>query len=120
MPNEKTNTSPLSQDLRAVAKALDALRDKIHVSEMREVDNAVIKGNALAAALSSAIDDDQDKLSAAASAGGISESTMRQILNGSINCPPAERIAGFSRALGVSVSRLEAAMRRDGCPMPDD
>ena len=56
-----------------------------------------------------------------ASAAGIDSSTVNQILNGSINCPPMNRLEGFARTLSVSVDNLIEAAGRDGCNYePDD
>lgn len=49
-----------------------------------------------------------DVVSAMASAAGISESTVGQILRGEIDKPPKERLSGFARVLGVASSRLFA------------
>ncbi len=48
-------------------------------------------------------------------AAGISASTVGQIVNGSIECPPLTRLEGFARVLNVSVGRLISAAERDGC-----
>ncbi len=48
-------------------------------------------------------------------AAGISESTVGQILSGSIQCPPRRRLEGIADALNVSVSSLIAAAEKDGC-----
>ena len=50
-----------------------------------------------------------------ATSAGISESTVNQILAGSIDCPPRARLAAFARVLPVSLSSILAAGRRDGC-----
>ena len=48
-------------------------------------------------------------------------STVNQILNGSINCPPMNRLEGFARTLNVSVDTLTDAASADGCNYePDD
>ena len=79
------------------------------------------RGQALAARLERAIsasaqDGDRDAvLSAMATAGAISVSTVGQILTGSILCPPLRRLRGFARTLGVPVGELIAAAERDGC-----
>ncbi len=49
------------------------------------------------------------------SAMGIDASTVGQILNGSINCPPLSRLEGAASALGTSFGRLRSAAERDGC-----
>ena len=48
-------------------------------------------------------------------AAGISPSTVNQILNGSIECPPRDRLEAFARVLRVPVSRLITAAEADGC-----
>ncbi len=80
------------------------------------------KGAALAAALNRAIDamvtDERsraDVIEAMGRASGISASTVNQILNGSINCPPLGRLQGFTRVLDVSMGTLTTAGNRDGC-----
>ena len=53
-----------------------------------------------------------------AAAGGIDESTVRQILSltdNQIGCPPVGRLRGFARALDVPLARLVTAARADGC-----
>ena len=42
-----------------------------------------------------------------ARAGGISPSTLNQILGGSIAVPPERRLRGFARILGVSLDSLK-------------
>lgn len=46
---------------------------------------------------------------------GIEPSTVNQILNGSINCPPLERLEAFSRVLDVPMQELVSAAEDDGC-----
>ena len=48
-------------------------------------------------------------------AAGISESTVSQIMDGSIFCPPRNRLEGFADLLNVPVSRLITAAEADGC-----
>jgi len=45
-----------------------------------------------------------------AKAGGISESTMGEILRGEIARPPENRLAGFARVLGVSVDTIKKTL----------
>lgn len=80
------------------------------------------RGAKLTAALESAIEskvtDDRtrsDVISSMATAAGISESTVGQILRGEINCPPLARLSGFASALGVSAGSLQTAAEGDGC-----
>ena len=77
-------------------------------------------GAELAALLNRLIDgkvsDDQsrsDIISSMAEAAGIAPGTVNQILDASIDAPPAQRLAGFARVLGVPVSRLENALPAD-------
>lgn len=82
------------------------------------VDGYLIKGRQLAAMLNREIGDGDDRaarIARAARAGGIEPSTLNQILNGSINCPPLARLRGFARALNVSFDSLRRAAQRDGC-----
>ncbi len=85
------------------------------------ITSEVSMGAKLAAALNRAIDakaGDGDRaavVASTASAGGIDAGTLNQILNGSIDCPPLERLQGFARSLGVGVGTLTGAARGDGC-----
>jgi len=79
-------------------------------------------GASLAARLNELIDeqvnDNTDRseiISRMASAAGIEPGTVNQILNGSINCPPIDRLEGFAEALGTSLESLTRAGNRDGC-----
>lgn len=54
-----------------------------------------------------------------ADAAGISESTVGQIVGGSISCPPRGRLEAFARLLDVPVSRLISAAESDGCDYGD-
>ena len=81
------------------------------------------RGDSLAARLNELIGDDDrtGTIDRMASAAGIDSSTVNQILNGSINCPPMNRLEGFARTLSVSVDNLIEAAGRDGCNYePDD
>ena len=76
------------------------------------------RGESLAAAMNSAIaklGDDAPTQAEIGSAGGISASTVGQILAGEINCPPLSRLEGFARVLKVSVGSLVSAAEKDGC-----
>ena len=72
--------------------------------------------------LGNLIDANQGDVSNAAigAEAGISASTVGQIKNGSIDCPPIDRLRGIARAIGVSVSSLVSAAERDGCNYEDD
>lgn len=87
-----------------------------------KVDGIQIKGERLAAVLNRRIDDiaDDDEerseiIDAMAEAAGIARSTVNQILRGSINCPPLDRLAGFARVLRISQESLVSAAEQDGC-----
>lgn len=45
---------------------------------------------------------------------GIREDTVNQILNGSIDCPPLNRLASFSQALEMPLAELRSAAAADG------
>ena len=81
-----------------------------------------IRGKALGSHLNKVIDAQvtesktrTDIIEAMAAAAGISTSTVNQILSGSINCPPLNRLRGFASALGVSLKSLTDAAKGDGC-----
>lgn len=46
---------------------------------------------------------------------GIAESTFRQALNGTINCPSLERLASFADFFSVNVQELITQAEKDGC-----
>ncbi len=80
------------------------------------------KGERLGALLSRLIDaavtDDKPRseiVGAMGRAAGISASTVNQIVNAGIECPPLDRLAGLARGLGVSRSRLVTEAEADGC-----
>jgi len=81
------------------------------------------RGASLASALDDAISGMEtdsnlraDIIASMASAAGIESGTVSQILDGSINCPPVERLQGFADTLeGVSLDDLIAAAENDGC-----
>lgn len=95
--------------------------------EIKENDDVTNNGEKLAALLNRTIDsmvtDSRsrgDIIRSMASAARISESTVGQILNGSITRPPLNRLRGFSRALKVPVARLIAAAEADGGAFKDN
>lgn len=80
------------------------------------------QGAELASVLTSAINglasEDQPEgqiIDEMADAAGIEPGTVRQILDGSINCPPIERLEAFASVLDVPVETLVEAGNRDGC-----
>ena len=76
------------------------------------------KGMNLADTLNEIIGDDDDRtdtIESMASEAGIEASTVNQILNGEIDCPPMNRLESFASALGVSVQSLVDAAAADGC-----
>lgn len=86
------------------------------------MDGANQKGAGLSRMLNDLIDgmvtDDRsraDIIESVASAGGISASTVSQILRGDIDCPPLSRLEGFAEALNVSMSSIISAAEGDGC-----
>jgi len=60
-----------------------------------------------------------DVIAAMASAAGISESTVGQILDASIECPPLERLQGFAEVLDLSLDRILEAFEGDGCALSE-
>ena len=92
------------------------------LSEFCVVDNIIINGDNLAATLNKKINQmvteersRTDIIQAIANAAGISSITVNQILGGSINCPPLNRLQGFSKILKISVNSMITSARRDGC-----
>lgn len=84
--------------------------------------NEIVKGRSLGSFLDKRIESmttesrsRADIVESIGSAAGISSSTVNQILNGSINCPPLSRLRGFARALNVSMNSLTSAAEGDGC-----
>lgn len=80
------------------------------------------QGAELAAMLRGAIDrlsgDDRPEdqiIGEMADAAGIEPGTVRQILSGSINCPPIGRLEAFATVLDLSAQSLVEAGSRDGC-----
>lgn len=80
-------------------------------------------GNMLNGVIDDKVSDDMSKgdiIDDVASSAGISASTLGQILNGSIECPPIERLQGIADALGIPISRVVTAAESDGCSYDDD
>ncbi len=77
------------------------------------------KGEALGSFLNGIIDgmsaDRADIVDDIASAAGITVSTVNQILNGSIECPPIGRLEDFAGVLSTSLGRIQSAAEEDGC-----
>jgi signal peptide peptidase SppA len=80
----------------------------------------------LAALLNGAIDDAESDerprdviIDEMAAAAGIDRGTVLKILSGEINCPPIERLQGFSEVLDVTVEQQIAAAEEDGCEYDD-
>lgn len=61
-----------------------------------------------------------DIISGMADEAGISVSTVNQILNASINCPPLLRLRGFAVALDMALGTIRGAAEEDGCTYDDD
>lgn len=88
----------------------------------------ILKGQRLGNLISDAIDEMTtedmgrgDVIERVARGGGISGSTLNQIIAGEIDCPPMTRLRGFASELrGVTMSQLEAAGIADGCPYGDE
>ena len=61
-----------------------------------------------------------DVISEMATAAGISESTVENILSGNIDCPPRERLEGFAEVLSASVDDMIREAEGDGCDYSED
>lgn len=75
-------------------------------------------GQRLAEYLNEQIGDGEDRdetIERMADEADIEVGTVNQILAGDINCPPLERLQGFSRALDVSEQSIVDAAGEDGC-----
>lgn len=114
----------MSEIKDAAKKVNDAIDHYLEVRKKINPDGyCFFKGQALAARINGAIgngDDRSSKILIAASAAGIDVSTMNQILNGTINCPPMRRLEGIARSVGVSIASLVSSARRDGCTRYDN
>ena len=87
------------------------------------VDGVETKGTHLADVLNNAIgdgDDRMEKIEMMASAAGIDEETVNQILDGDIDCPPMDRLEKFAEALSISVDTLTEAGMQDGCSYEEE
>lgn len=76
-------------------------------------------GNLISDAIDDMVTDEKgrgDIMEDVAEAGGISASTLGQIIAGEIDCPPIERLGGFASELeGVTRAQLVTAGNTDGC-----
>jgi HK97 family phage prohead protease len=100
---------------------------RLDANENVETLNALLPivtlGAALGRLLDETIDDEVtddrtrgDIIDDMAGAAGIAPDTVRNIINGSIDCPPLDRLEGFAETLsGVSINQLISAAERDGC-----
>ncbi|MEE8263262.1 MAG: hypothetical protein V3R83_12440 [Gammaproteobacteria bacterium] len=72
----------------------------------------------LDAAIDRLVDDNTsrtDIMGRMATAAGISESTVGQILGGDIFCPPLRRLRGFARVLPITMETIQGPAEADGC-----
>ena len=97
-------------------------KGKHGMAEFCPVDGILVFGDSLSAFLNrriSAMETEsksrQDIISAMGVAAGISASTVNQILSGSINCPPIDRLRGMASALNTTLNDIISAAKRDGC-----
>lgn len=56
-----------------------------------------------------------DIIARVASAAGVDESTINQIIAGEINCPPVDRLQAFADVMGVMVETVIEQFAADGC-----
>ena len=92
-----------------------AAEDARRAARERLADGA---GGSLARILNQAIVQQGVENDELASAAGITESTVSQILRGEITAPPRERLEGFADVLGIPIRRLVNAVRREGGDYP--
>ena len=78
-------------------------------------ENLAAEINKLIDAMASDEEPREDIIEAMADAAGITTDTVDQILDGTINCPPLERLEAFAGELGVTADTLVAAAEQDGC-----
>jgi hypothetical protein len=95
------------------------------LNELRQIHRQIrfmVRGESLAATLNDAVDevtsDDMpraDIIAQMASQAGIDESTVNDILNANIDCPPIGRLEGFSEVLDIDLETIVSAAETDGC-----
>ena len=112
-------------DLKEVSEPMaTTIKDRCPACEAKAADAPQTKGETLAMLLNDAIgdgDDRADTIDMMATAAGIEASTVNQILDGEIDCPPMDRLEGFAEALsGVSLSSLMEAAESDGCSYTEE
>jgi hypothetical protein len=61
-----------------------------------------------------------DIIAEMASTAGIESGTVNQILDGSIDCPPLDRLESFADVLPVSLSAITSAAEGDGCSYEEE
>lgn len=108
---------------------VDARRHRHRVSPAHHVHCSVFTaGENLGRRLNQLIDEkavkeDRDRadiIEEMADEAGISTNTVNQILNGTINCPPIERLEAFARVLDTTVEDLVSEAEKDGCDYSTD
>lgn len=112
-------TFPAFPDTTVAMRSVETWREALRLDGG---ESGEIRGVALAAELNRLVDARETEarprseiIEAMARAAGISVSTVNQIMNGSIICPPLNRLAGLARGVGTSQGRLITAAERDGC-----
>jgi len=110
-PGSDDGTSPEALD---TAKASDEDDDDEDKESAKELSTAV-EDLVSEAAESDEFDDESDVIGELAQEAGIDESTVRQIMEGDIECPPIGRLEAFARVLDASVEDMIAAAEEGGC-----
>ena len=87
-------------------------------ADMQTIKNGTSLGSFLNAAIEEMISEEMQRseiIENIASAAGVSTGTINQILNGSINCPPIERLEGFASVLNLSIELIIESAAADSC-----
>jgi ATP-dependent Clp endopeptidase proteolytic subunit ClpP len=115
---DKETAKSILNKVKSFNNAPLAFLSEVNKIAQMEVEN----GASLGGFLNGVIDDMEtetitraDIIDSMASAAGISSSTVGQILNGSINCPPLDRLEGFAEVLDVSLNQIITAAEGDSC-----
>ena len=121
----------LVDDIKTFDLLIDAIDDGIITTDNffvgpkkhRKERNMHTAGIELGGVLDSLVDEKAEKdgkdridvIIEMANAAGISESTVNQIIQGAIICPPINRLESFAIVLKVPIETLTSAGNKDGC-----
>lgn len=59
--------------------------------------------------------DEDDVIGTMAFGSGVEEDTIRNIVNGDIECPPPSRVPALAEEIPVTQDEIEDALAEDGC-----